>query len=82
MDPVAALSVLDALLNMASRRFSVPVASLEPDGDLFASLGIDSVTALDLLTELEERFDVDIPDYELRLVTTFRQLAALVERRR
>ena len=36
---------------------------------------------LELLSELEMRFDVEIPDYELREVRTFSELARQVDRR-
>ena len=48
---------------------------LRPEDDLFSSLGIDSVQALDLLSELERTFQVEIPDYELQDVRTFAELA-------
>ena len=43
--------------------------------------GIDSVQAMDLLTELEDHFDVEIPDYELQDARTFAQLAEVLRRR-
>jgi acyl carrier protein len=33
------------------------------------------------LSELERQFDVEVPDYELREVRTFGQLAECIERR-
>jgi len=36
---------------------------------------------MDLLTELEESFGVEIPDYELQDVKTFRGLAEVIGRR-
>jgi acyl carrier protein len=36
---------------------------------------------LSLLSELEQHFGVEIPDYELRDVRTFAQLAACIEQR-
>src|SRR5690606_917504 len=71
----------DRILALACERFSRPAGTLSADDDLFQSLGIDSMQALDLLTRLEETFDVEIPDYELQGVATFRDLADLVRRR-
>jgi acyl carrier protein len=48
---------------------------------VFESLGIDSLQVLTLLSELERQFDVEVPDYELREVRTFGQLAQCIERR-
>ena len=43
--------------------------------DLFDALGIDSVQALELLSELERSFGVELPDYELAEVRSFADLA-------
>ena len=48
---------------------------------MFESLGVDSMQVLELLSELEQEFDVEIPDYELRAVKTFADLARVIDRR-
>jgi acyl carrier protein len=48
---------------------------------VFESLGIDSVQVLELLSELENELEIELPDYELRNVKTFAQLAAAIDRR-
>jgi len=53
---------------------------IEPSTDLAADLNIDSVAAMDLIMELEERFDVDIPINLVADLATVADLAALVER--
>lgn len=63
------------LVELAAKRFSVDVARLGVDVDFLEALGIDSVQSLDLLSEVEMAFDVEIPDYELQGVVTFNQLA-------
>lgn len=73
--------MIDRLLALAARRFSVDVSTLSAGQDLFEALGIDSLQALDLLTELEDTFDVEVPDYELQDVRTFAELAAVIEDR-
>lgn len=69
------------LAQLAGRRFGAKAATLSLDDDMFEGLGIDSLQALDLLTDLEETFGVEIPDYELQGVTTLRGLADLIRRR-
>lgn len=73
--------VLDQLLALAAERFGRDRASLSPDDDLFDALAIDSMQALSLLSALEERFEVEIPDYEVQDVRTFSELAAVVASR-
>ena len=70
--------ILDTLKKLAVQRFGAKAEVLRPDDDLFEVLGIDSLQALDLLTDLEEAFDVEIPDYELQGVNTLAGLAELI----
>ena len=42
---------------------------------------IDSLQALDLLTRLENHFNVELPDYELQGVSDFRTLASRIQAR-
>jgi acyl carrier protein len=76
------MSLVPRIIGLAAARFKVDPGKLGPDQDVFASLGIDSMQVLELLSELELELDVQIPDYELRGVKTFGQLAAVIERRR
>ena len=69
------------VIGMAAARFKKAPESLRPDDDVFESLGIDSLKVLELLSELENELDVELPDYELRGVKTFAQLAAAIDRR-
>ena len=73
--------VLPRLQALTVRRFGPAAATLAPHDDLFERLRIDSLQALDLLTELEDAFSVEIPDYELQGVTTLAGLAAVIEAR-
>ena len=72
---------VERLIALSARRFKLDPAALAPDADVFESLGVDSMQVLELLSELELEFDVEIPDYELRDVKTFSQLAGLIEKR-
>lgn len=73
--------ILTKLRALAVQRFGVRAADLSADADLFEGLGIDSLAALDLLTDLEEAFGVEIPDYELQGVKTLDGLASLIAER-
>jgi acyl carrier protein len=70
------------LRQLAVARFGGKAEALGPTDDLFDALGIDSLQALDLLTDLEEAFGVEIPDWELQGVTTLDGLATVIRRRR
>jgi len=73
--------VTPRLIALAARRFKLDPSGLRPDSDVFESLGVDSMQLLELLSELEREFDVEIPDYELRGVKSFAELARVIERR-
>jgi acyl carrier protein len=53
---------------------------IEPATDLAADLNIDSVAAMDLVMEVEERFEVDIPINLLPDLITVGDLEDLVRR--
>lgn len=62
------------------QRFNTTGKPIAPETDLAADLNIDSVAAMDLVMELEERFDIDIPINLLSDMATVADLAAVVER--
>jgi len=69
------------LLDLAATRFGVDRAGLAAADDIFEKLGIDSMQALDLLTQLENHFKVELPDYELQGVSDFGTLAERIQAR-
>lgn len=73
---------LDEVLDLAAAHFRLPRESLQPDDDLFATLGLDSLKALDLLSRLEAHFGVELPDWEMQGVADFRTLAGKIHARR
>lgn len=73
--------VTSRLLTLAAERFGKRAGELSPADDLFDALGIDSVEAMSMITALEERFGIEIPDYEVQDVRTFEELAAVIARR-
>ena len=74
-------STLDRLLILAAQSFGKDASTLSGGDDFFEALGIDSMQAMELLSELEETFAVEIPDYELADVRTFTGLAEIIGRR-
>ena len=78
---MTAASIESRLLDLAAKRFGKDRASLTATDDMFDKLGIDSFQAMELMTDVEEEFDVEIPDYELKGVTTFVALAGVIGKR-
>ena len=73
--------IIHILMTMASKKFNVPIENLKPESDMFDTLGINSIQALSLLTDLEQTFKIEIPDYEISDVRTFENLATVIESR-
>ena len=73
---------VNKILDLAAKHFKAERAKLQADGDIFEQLGIDSFQAVELTSEVEMEFDVEIPDYELQDVRTFTQLAETIDKRR
>jgi acyl carrier protein len=76
-----AVTTVSRLMDLCARRFNRNPSELKAQDDVFESLGIDSMQVLSLLSEVEQQFNVEIPDYELREVRTFAQLAECIEQR-
>ncbi len=74
-------SSLSRLIELAAKRYGHDPASIGPEDDIFEKLGIDSFQAVELMSELEMEFDVEIPDYELQGARTFGALAAAIDKR-
>ena len=47
----------------------------------FADFGLDSVDVMPLITRLEERYGLTIPEDDLAKIATLRELARYVEKR-
>ncbi len=73
---------IQELLDLAAAHFERPRAALAAHQDMFEALAIDSLQALELLTRLEQRFGVELPDYELADVSDFATLAERIHARR
>ena len=70
---------LDEILGLAASHCKVSRDRLAADDDFFQKLGMDSLQALELLTRLENHFQVELPDYEMQGVSDFRTLAERIQ---
>jgi len=60
--------------------FVKPGQKLSEDTDLVADLGLDSLKVMEMLTEVEDRFDISIPLNILEQVRTVRDLAVQLQK--
>ena len=66
-------SVIDVLKNVSRRPIQPTLAS-----DLVADLGFDSLQVLEVIAELEDRFDISIPLNDVPATRTVAQVVAQV----
>ena len=76
---VEAVDVEAGIRKIVSEISGIP-ENADPRADLYLDLGMASVHALQLLTELEDRFGVQIPDDDFVEATSIEKLTALVQR--
>ena len=69
------------ILDLAAKQFKVPAGSLLASDDFYKKLGIDSLQALDMLSRLENHFQIELPDYEVQGVSDFKTLAERIQAR-
>ena len=50
---------------------------IQPNSDLY-DLGIDSLSALEILAALEEKYDIGISEYELKNINSVTEIVRLV----
>jgi acyl carrier protein len=61
--------------------FNATGVSLAPETDISTDLNIDSVTVMDFVMEVEDRFDIEIPLNVLAETRTIAELARVVDAR-
>jgi acyl carrier protein len=69
------------ILELATKYFKAAPGSLKADDDFYKKLGIDSLQALEMLSRLENHFQIELPDYEVQGVSDFKTLAERVQAR-
>jgi acyl carrier protein len=69
----------ERILKVIATSKRMPVEQITIDSE-FQQLGIDSMDAVEILFALENEFDINIPDEEVRHVRNVRQMAEGVEK--
>ena len=54
-------SIRDTVFGIVAKQAKLDIALLKPESTL-KDLGVESLTAIEVLFEIEERFDIDFPD--------------------
>ena len=59
--PAPDSSIRDTIFQIVAKQAKLDIGLLKPESTL-KDLGIESLTAIEVLFEIEERFDIDFPD--------------------
>jgi acyl carrier protein len=73
-------TMTDTIREMVIAVTGLPPKDIRDDANLYLDLGVASAHALQLLAELEERFQVAVPDDEFVDATSIHGLAALIHK--
>lgn len=73
-------AVFPVLVDLITRKTRVDAARVQPASRLI-DFGLDSVKTMELVVELEQAFDLSIPDEDLLDMETIGAIADYVERR-
>ena len=68
----------DQLRTVVADICRVEPSAIRPETRFVADLNMDSLTSLDLLTDLEEEWDIEVTQEDARTLQTFGQLCAFV----
>ena len=74
MSAVAEPSLLDSIVGTVASTLKIPVERLDVDAD-FDSFGMDSIIAIELMTNLGKRLNISITPAQLTAVNSIRELA-------
>lgn len=66
--------IADALRGILEKTLKVDPALIRPDANLKDELKLDSLDMIEVVYEVEDRFDVQIPEDSIKDIRTFQQV--------
>lgn len=72
--------MLEKIQAMLAEELSIPVAQVTPDAKIVDDLGANSLDVVELLSQLEEEFDIVIPDDDIENLVTVADVAEALEK--
>jgi 3-oxoacyl-(acyl-carrier-protein) synthase/thioesterase domain-containing protein/acyl carrier protein len=78
MSAVAEQTLLDTIARTVATTLKIPVDRLDVDAD-FDSFGMDSIIAIELMTNLSKQLQVSITPAQLTAVNSIRELAVVID---
>ncbi|HND52324.1 MAG TPA: acyl carrier protein [Pirellulaceae bacterium] len=75
-----ASTVADRVMDIVADQLSVDREKITPGTSFVNDLGADSLDTVELVMELEDEFDIDIPDDAAEKITTVGQAIEFIEK--
>ncbi|MGN1418919.1 MAG: acyl carrier protein [Acutalibacteraceae bacterium] len=72
------MDTFEQVCDLISKRFEISEVKLTKETTL-EEIGADSIDLVDLVSELEEAFDVSVPDEEFENIKTIGDIVELIE---
>lgn len=69
---------LDDLRALIAEELELPVDDVTEDADLANDLEVDSLTAMEIAVQLENKYQIKIAEEEIKLFTSVRKIQQLV----
>ena len=73
--------MLETVIKVIAEQLSIDESKISPESNLVDDLKADSLDVAALMLELEERYNVEIPDEELGSLKTVAAIAAYLEQK-
>ena len=73
--------MLETVIKVIAEQLSIEESKITPQSSLVDDLKADSLDVAALMLELEERYNVEIPDEELGSLVTVGDIAAYLEKK-
>ena len=71
--------MLEKLISIVAEQLHVEDSRVVPEADFKADLGADSLDLFELVTALEEEYDIEIPAEEMENLTTVQSVVDYLE---
>jgi len=70
--------IYDDLITMVSKLITLSPTDITPESDIIFDLGLDSLQLYELVIDLEDGYDIRLPDEDLEKIHTVQDIADLV----
>ena len=70
---------MDKMKHIISEYVDIPEDSISAEMSLQGDIGLDSFSLISMLVEIEDEFNIEIPEYELRNFQTLGDMYAYIE---